>query len=30
VKKLKALATAYDADLKKNTRPLWRAGKKKG
>ena len=30
VKKLQALAKAYDADLKKNSRPLWRAGKKKG
>ena len=30
VKKLQALAAAYDTDLKKNTRPLWRAGKKKG
>ena len=27
VAKLKALAAAYDADLKANSRPLWRAGK---
>ena len=29
VKKLRDLAAVYDADLKKNSRPLWRAGKKK-
>ena len=29
VRKLQALAAAYDADLKKNSRPRWRAGKKK-
>ena len=29
VRELQTLAKAYDADLKKNSRPLWRAGKKK-
>ena len=29
VKKLQELAKAYDADLKKNARPVWRAGQKK-
>ena len=29
VKKLQVLAKTYDTDLKKNSRPLWRAGKKK-